>query len=115
MTQRPGRPLSTLFLKLADLALAHGVKGIKHLPACWEVQIDERWWVAVNGHEVPVECSRAGQPVPAFSAYVEFNGWPAGVLDPFGGFLAAGHLANEANLTAAIDAAIHGARAGRPA
>lgn len=115
MTQRPGRPLSAVFLKLADLALAHGIKGIKQLPACWEVQIDEHWWAAVNGHDKPTACSRSVMPVPAFSAYLQFNGWPAGMLDPFGGFLAAGHLANEANLIAAIDAAIHGARAGRPA
>jgi len=36
--------------------------------------------------------------VPPFNCYVEFNGWPAGVFNPFGGIIAAGELANRPRL-----------------
>jgi hypothetical protein len=101
--------LSTLFLKIADFGLATDGKGLSKLPGCWERQVDERWWLAVNGHDKEALTSE-GDPVPAFSAYIKFNGWPAGIVDPYGGLLAAGELANERTLMAALDGAI--ARAG---
>jgi hypothetical protein len=106
MTATTNRPLSALFLKIAELAEAIGLRSIKSLPGCWEFQIDGTWWIAVNGHDEPMATSKGGTPVPPFMAYVEFNGWPAGLLDPYGGMLAAGTIANEAALTRAIETTI---------
>ena len=93
------------FSKIVELLLAKGFKSIKDLPACAEIEIDERWWVAVNGHPEQTKCSK-GTEVPPFTAYIEFNGWPAGCIDPGGGCMAAGAIANEDELIAAIEAAL---------
>jgi hypothetical protein len=89
-----------------------GVQGIGSFPGCWEYEIDKHWWVAVNGHTEPVKAlsptdvkyDRPGTDVPPFTAYVEFNGWPAGLIDPTGGVLAAGAAANEATFIEACAA-----------
>jgi hypothetical protein len=73
-------------------------------PGCWEVGIDQHWWIAVNAHNEPKTCSK-GTEVAPFACYVGFNGWPAGILTPTGGALAAGSLANEETFLAALAAA----------
>lgn len=92
------------FGRLVELALATGATSIKDLPGCWEHDVDGRWWVAVNAHGEPVKCSH-GVEVEPFRAYVEFDGWPAGVLTPDGGEFAAGSEANEDTFIAALVAA----------
>jgi hypothetical protein len=89
------------FAAVCDLAISLGVTRINKLPGCWEHQVDEHWWVAVNGHDKPTLCSTETS-VPPFSIYVVFNGWPAGIIDAGGGCLAAGALANEETFLAAI-------------
>ena len=97
--------ISVLFERLVDLMLVRGFSNIKDLPGCAEIRIDERWQVAVNGHSEATKCSH-GPEIPAYAAYVQCNGWPAGIITPYGGVVAAGKLANEATLLEAIDAAI---------
>ena len=97
------------FGKVCMLAGALGVKGINALPGCWEHAIDGTWWIALNGHAEPTECSR-GASVPPYEMYVECNGWPAGILSPGDGVIAAGEGANEDTLIAAIDAALAAAK-----
>lgn len=92
------------FAEIAALAERLGVSNIVAQPGCWEHQIDDRWWMAVNPHKEPTACSK-GADVPAMSAVLEFNGWPAGIIDPFGGIIAAGAAANEDTLIAALKAA----------
>jgi hypothetical protein len=94
-----------LFTLLADLALKDGVAPINKLPACWERQVDEHWWIAVNAQKEKVKCSK-GAEIEPFHCYVEFNGFPAGVFTPFGGIIAAGSVANEETFAAAIEAEI---------
>ena len=72
---------------------------------CWECEIDPRWHVAVNGHKDAREATDTTS-VPPFSAYVKFNGWPAGIIDPFGGCMAQGAIANEDTFIEAVEAAI---------
>ena len=75
----------------------------KH-PECWEHQLDEQWRLFWNGHDTPKESS-TGSTVPAFHLYVEYNGWPAGVVPPVGsGWIAAGDCANEDALIAVLEA-----------
>lgn len=77
--------------------------------ACWEHQVDEHWAIALNAHDHEVEFSH-GVKVPAFTCYLEFNGWPAGFVDPKGGTMAAGSLANEDSLCDALRKAIEAAK-----
>jgi hypothetical protein len=101
----------------AVLALAkhEGAASIKDLPGCWEVQIDEQWFLAVNGHkvetpivaEVAREDARSalrGTPVPAFAVFVAFNGWPAAAFRLADDHIlfAAGEAANAKTFVAAI-------------
>ena len=92
------------FYAVVELGLACGVTRISELPGCWERDIDGHWWIAVNGGTAPRECSR-GATVPAVTAYVEYNGFPAGFLGPSAGILAGGEAANEGALIAAVEAA----------
>lgn len=92
-----------VFFEIMNLAEARGVRRINELPGCWELALDKQWWIALNGHREPVKCSR-GADVPPFACYVEFNGWPAGLVSPGpeGGVLAAGQAANEDALIEAL-------------
>ena len=94
-----------LFVLVAELAKKDGVARIDKLDGCWERQIGEQWWIAINGHTELVDCSR-GAKVPPFNCYVEFNGWPAGIFSPYEGMIAAGEAANEETFAAAIEAEI---------
>ena len=95
------------FEAIVEMSTRFGASNISHLPGCWEHTWEHdggEWYVAVNGHEVVTHCSRGGV-VPPFTAYVEFNGWPAGLIDPRGWMLAEGKVANLRTFMAACDAA----------
>lgn len=81
----------------------HGVQQINQLPGCWEFQPGEGWFVAVNGHNTPAQCSH-GTEVPPFHAYIAWNEFPAGIIGPTDGVLAAGSVANESSLLSALRA-----------
>lgn len=87
------------FALVLALANALGVSHINELPACWEHQVDEQWWIAVNGHPFAQKATPPDAPapldVPPFHCVVTYNGWPAGLFDPRGGIIAAGDGANE--------------------
>lgn len=93
------------FCRVVELCEALGVRNLNQLPGCWEHQIDDHWWVAVNALKQPVECSR-GYTVQPYDCFVEYNGFPAGSFNPYGGILAAGEAANERTFIEAIKAAI---------
>ena len=101
---KPG-DVAEAFAKLGEIGKAFGVKNINKLPACWEFQIDEQWWVAVNAHHENRDTSE-GDTVPPFHCYIKYNGWPAGLIYSSGGIIAADEDANEDTFIAAIDAAI---------
>lgn len=103
------RPLSLAFSLIADLALAMNAHPLNKHPGCWTHAVDAHWWIAVNGHSEPkpvVSSAGCTPTVEPFECYVEFNGWPAGVLNPFDGILVAGKCANEDAFCAALTAAI---------
>lgn len=91
------------FCAIVDAAQRLGVGNISLLPGCWEWDIDGVWWLAINGHREPMACSH-GNAVPPFHAYVEFNGWPAGIFSPSGGEFVAGSAGNEDSFIAALKA-----------
>lgn len=97
-------PVSVAFGKLADLCIALGQHPLNKHPGCWEHQVDERWWVAMNGHPEPRKNSD-GFEVNPFDCVIKYNGWPAGILGPYGGIIAAGGCANEGTFIEALEAA----------
>jgi len=60
------------------------------------------WEVWVNASNEP--CEQDAVTIPPWTAYVEFNGWPAGFLDPSGGEFAAGSYGNVDRFLAALKA-----------
>lgn len=94
------------FAVMAQLGNTVGAGPLSKHEACWEFQIDEQWKIAVNGHKEAKVCSLTTQPIEPFNCYVEYNGWPAGIIDPRGGILAAGSDANENTFIDAMKARI---------
>lgn len=86
--------LPEAMMLIAKLGIAVGTAPLNKYTGCWEFKIDEQWWIAVNGHREAMACSR-GNDVPPFSAYIVYMGWPAGIIAPNGGVIAAGDCANE--------------------
>jgi hypothetical protein len=86
--------ISEAFALTAELCLAMNAAPVNQHSGCWELAVDDHWFLAFNGHNVPVNCSKSAK-VPPFTIYIEYNGWPAGVVDPVGGTMAAGDCANE--------------------
>lgn len=70
-------PVMAAFLLAEHL----GVRNMKDMTDCWEHQVDDAWWLAINPRPVDKRCKK-GVIVPAYSMYVEYLDWPAGVL-PF--------------------------------
>ena len=93
--------MTDLMLKIIDLAEALKVIPINAHPDCWECKIDKRWTIAVNGHREPKMWNDI--VIQPFHVYVEYNGFPAGIISSAGGIIAAGSLANEKTLMEAIN------------
>ena len=101
------QPVSAAFMAVADLCIALGGAPLHKHEGCWEHQVDEHWWIAVNGHPEPrlMQKHPELQPVQPFHAFIEWNGWPAGIMTAYGGVIAAGECANEETFIAALRAA----------
>jgi len=89
----------TVVMKLAKY---DKVVPITKFDNCWERQIDDNWFIAFNGHKENKLTSTKVE-VLGFTCYVEFNGFPAGIIDPSGGIIAAGEIANEDTFIEAIE------------
>ena len=94
--------ISKAFALIMRLAEKDKVKAINKLDGCWERRIDDNWQISLNGHPHTVLNSR-DMEVLGFSCLIEFNGFPAGMLDPAGGIIAAGQAANEDTFIEAIE------------
>lgn len=93
----------SIFELLADLAVKSGVAPLKG--KMWRVECG-RWVIWVNGSNETAK-TEDGVELPPFGAYCTFNGWPAGLFNPYGGTIAAGELANEDTLCEAIQERIN--------
>jgi len=94
--------ITLAFARIAELGNRLGAGPLNKHPACWELQIDERWWIAVNGHHDMKKCSKGADVLP-FHAWIEYNGWPAGMVNPRHGVIAAGAEANETTFIEALE------------
>ncbi len=97
-----------VFDALVEMCIRLGTPPLNEVDGCWTYQINDSWWVAVNGHkedcEVVTPQSKSPVKVPPFTAYLDYNGWPAGFIDPYSGTMAAGEKAHEQTFMAACDA-----------
>lgn len=82
--------MNLAFLGCCALAVKDDVGLISALPDHTFTRTVGVWKIALNGKD--------------FQAKIEFNGWPAGIIDPHGGIIAAGEAANEDTFIAAIEA-----------
>jgi hypothetical protein len=101
--------LSMAYMEIAELAIALGAAPLNQRPGAWVHRLDAHWVVALNGHSFTVDASPGGggcdAPIRPFHAMIWYNGWPAGILAPTGGAIAAGEGANEDTLIDALRAA----------
>ncbi len=97
------REISKAFDLISEIIIAEGNYPLRD--KTWERRIDESWEVAVNGTFDDVEFkSEDGMKVncPPFHAAIFFNGFLAGLLNPFEGTIVVGEAANEDTLIEAL-------------
>jgi len=112
VTSRDVIQIGEVFSLVMELALLVAKRPLPdHYEACWEREVDDAWWVSLNPHPRP-RLNSHGISVPSYHLAIEWLGWPAGVVGPQGGEIAAGDLANEDTLIEALKAAISKAREG---
>ena len=91
------------FTLLAEVALkslaAAGYANLKEAGELHEFDVNEAWHVRMNG-------DLEDDAQPKWSALVSYHGWPAGLLSPAGGMIAAGTGANEDAFRAALKEAL---------
>ena len=95
--------VSVVVIRIGDLGIALG--GV--LGTVWEHQVDDQWYFAVNRSKETQTVERTSLvDIGRGEIYVEYNGWPAGMIDQRDGVIAAGDGANEDTFIAALEAAI---------
>ena len=97
--------MSDVLAWVMSLFQMHGISSIKDLPGCAEVKIDDHWYIAANGHKEGITVVPGGMMEVELTPYnfaVWYNGWLAGLFDPFEGIFAAGSAANADAFCAAI-------------
>ena len=97
------RPISVAFTAIALLA-EHDKLGLPQAK-CWHRIVGD-WEIWVNRGKKPQKKEPGSPSIEPYSAYIEWKGWPAGIIDPYGGIIAAGEGANEDSFIAAIEAEI---------
>lgn len=94
--------IAELFAAIVAYGAKKGITRINTMPCCWEFEPTPGWFIAVNGHAEKRPLIDKDVMVEPFTAYVEWHGFPAGIITPRGGILAAGSEANEEALLKAL-------------
>jgi hypothetical protein len=89
-------PIAEVFSLFADWAVKGGHTSLSERPGLFSATFGD-FTVKLNPH------SEETENVPPYTLAIEYLGWPAGLIDPYGGVLAAG---KEDDLCAAITTAI---------
>lgn len=88
--------ISEVFLRIAErMGREHGVPLPKRLLAIGDANVG--WHVELNPTAEQIGV------VEPFTAMVQWNGFPAGIIDPDGGVVADGTLANQRTLLAWLE------------
>jgi hypothetical protein len=93
------------FMRCVELAIALKIPKLPDHDGCWEHQVDDTWFIAMNGHKEKQVLKGREIAIEPYTVYVQYNGWPAGLFDYYGGTIAAGEGANENTFIAALVAA----------
>lgn len=64
---------------VVDLGLALGLRNVGQMNKCWEHQVDDDWWIALNPKPEPIKCSKDIE-VPGGNIWIEYRGFPAGII-----------------------------------
>jgi hypothetical protein len=110
-------PVAEVWALVCELGVALGLRDLSAVPGCWRHELaDPRggtWAFALNPHAAPELIGDTATELPPFHMLVEWNGFPAGIVGPAGGVIAAGALANEDTCIAALKAETARVRAAR--
>jgi hypothetical protein len=82
------QPILEIMGTIIELFWAHDMANIKDLPGAAEIKIDDKWYIAANGHDVEVEVipkGTMGAKLPPYHFAVWYLGWIAGIFNPCGG------------------------------
>ena len=102
------KPISEVFDLIATIGLKEHADPLSKYLEGWRYRVDEHWFIVVNGTKESIKYGKSKIPIPPVNCWVEFNGWPAGLFDPFGGIMAAGSMANEDSFINALKRRIRG-------
>ena len=98
------RPICAAFMALALLA-KHDKLDADPEAGLWHRKVGG-WEIWANRGGNPQTRSPNEPEISPCSVYLEWMGWPAGLIYPYGGIIAAGEGANEDSFIAAIEAEI---------
>jgi hypothetical protein len=82
--------IAAAYMAVVDLLARLGRRWDPSLAGCLELDIDERWHVALNGAP-EVRADASGSLVPGLTHLVRCYGSPVGMLTPVGGVFFAGN------------------------
>jgi len=99
-------PLSEAFLLIGELAEKLGVTPLINHPGLWTHSIPGikggTWRWALNAHQEALVDEESGVAVEFAHCFLQWSGWPAGMLTPYGGWICSGEAANEGTFIAAL-------------
>ena len=81
--------ITEIFYYISLIAEKNNVRNIGKLDGLWKCKVDEDWEFRVNGHDEEID------GIPPYYALIVYRGLPAGLVNPFGGTIAAGQVVNE--------------------
>ena len=87
------RPVCDVMIAIADYCVARNLRAPVHHV------VDKQWEFAVAGKE---KVKLNDTELEPYHFAIWFNGWPAGIGNPYGGEIAAGELANETTFLEAL-------------
>lgn len=87
-----GNGIAAAWYAVVEMAGRLGMENITDLDG-WDYQVDDNWKIHMNTK--PNEVLHDGVNLCPFGVAVEWNGFPAGLIAPGGGIIAAGDCANE--------------------
>lgn len=97
--------MTVAFAAVVEYAERLGVVNANRLPGAWTQRVDDRWHIAFNAHDFPVEAKPEGCmecTIAPYTCAVWYNGWLTGMMTAFEGHIGFGTGATEEEFIAAI-------------
>jgi hypothetical protein len=84
------QPILEIMGTIIELFQAHDMANIKDLPGAAEIKIDDKWYIAANGHDAEINVHPEGMMdavIPPFHFAIWNIGWVVGLFHPSHGAL----------------------------